>query len=88
MPDLEAEPNYRGQQPSKLKDYGEVTIPEGTQLTIDRIYIRKGVSDYDSITFIANKKTCSDERIKKGKGSIRFWVKLDEVNGVFFQPIT
>lgn len=78
-------PYHTGKPRQRIKDYGEVTIPEGTVLTVDRIYIRKGVKDYDSITFILNKKTCSDERIKTAKGTIRFWVKLPEVNGVFFQ---
>lgn len=67
---------------------GEATIPEGTQLTVDRIYIRKGMPQFDSITFILDRKTCSDERISKTKGRpMRFWVKLADVNGVFFKEI-
>jgi hypothetical protein len=27
------------------------TLPKGSQLRVDRIYIRKGVSDYNSVTF-------------------------------------
>jgi len=52
----------------------ETTLPAGTVLTIDRIYLRKGASDFDSITFILNKP-------KGVKGPmVRFWVKLSDVN--------
>jgi hypothetical protein len=30
-----------------------VTLPQGTELRVDRIYIRKGVKDFDSLTFLA-----------------------------------
>lgn len=51
-------------------------FPEGTVLKIERIYIRKGARDYDSVTF---------RLVGKGvKG--RFWAKLDEVNTMEFEP--
>ena len=53
-----------------------VTLPKGTILTVDRVYIRKGIGEYDSITF----------RIKDGKGphkSARFWAKLEDVNTIY-----
>ena len=31
-------------------DYAEVTIPAGTVLKVDRIYIRKGMEGYSSIS--------------------------------------
>ena len=34
------------------KPVGTITLPKGTILKIDRIYVRKGASDYSSITFI------------------------------------
>lgn len=50
------------------------TLPEGTVLTIDRIFIRKGMEDFDSITFVLNKP-------KGVKGPmVRFWARLDDVN--------
>lgn len=50
------------------------SVPAGSVLTIDRIYLRKGKDEFDSITFILNKP-------KGVKGPmIRFWVRLDEVN--------
>ncbi len=41
-------------QDGKSKDkHMRVTLPKGTELRVDRIYIRKGIKDYDSITFLA-----------------------------------
>lgn len=34
---------------NKLKD---ITLPAGTVMKVDRIYIRKGAEDFDSVTFI------------------------------------
>jgi len=54
-----------------------VTLPKGTSLKIDRIYIRKGSSDYSSITFFIGSgdyKGC------------RFWAKLSDVNKIEFDP--
>lgn len=50
----------------------KTTLPKGTVLLIERIYIRKNASEFDSITF----------RITKG-GSVpagRFWVKTEDIN--------
>jgi len=50
----------------------ELTLPTGVVLKVDRIYLRKGKDDYDSLTFtLDGKKT-----IPNG----RFWLKLDTVN--------
>lgn len=53
-----------------------VTFNTGTELKIDRIYIRKGNKEYSSISFW----------IKNGpyKGA-RFWAKLSEVNQIVFK---
>lgn len=43
------------------------TLPKGTKLKLDRIYIRKGVSDFDSVTFfLIGAKTQKASGIKKG----------------------
>lgn len=55
-------------------EYDDVTLPSGTVLKIDRIYIRKGLSDFSSVSFYAT--------IPKYKNSVRFWVKLDDVNNI------
>lgn len=68
----------------------QVTLPKGTELIVDRIYIRKGASDYSSITFrttslgSANVPN-SSYRKSKTKKSLRFWVKLQECNTIVFE---
>lgn len=58
----------------------EVNLPKGTVLTVDRIYIKKGMKGYDSITFVVKKAPF----YKKGK--LRFWVKLKDANEIEFEP--
>lgn len=55
-----------------------VTIVKGTTLKVDRIYIRKGNSEYSSLTFY----------IVSGdwKGA-RFWAKLKDVNNIEFDEV-
>jgi hypothetical protein len=63
-----------------------MTLPEGTVLKVDRIYVRSGQGDFDSVTFLI--KDSPDKRFvgKKGKGTFdgkpRFWVKLHEANAI------
>ncbi len=52
----------------------QVTLPAGTKLVIDRIYIRRGNDDFDSITFRIVE--LNGKPVKK----LRFWVKLPDVN--------
>jgi hypothetical protein len=65
---------------------GDYTLPVGTVLAVDRIYIRKTLQDFDSITF--NIEDCPDPRFRskkmKGlyKGKPRFWVRLDDANKI------
>lgn len=65
-------------------DYAEVTIPAGTILKVDRIYIRKGMEGYSSISFYS-------EGIGNGSGSFgrpktaRFWAKLEDCNRIDFE---
>lgn len=67
---------YRGDQ--KLPK--PFTMPAGTVLSVDRIYMRNGYRDYDSVTF-----RCKLPHGKK-QVSVRFWAKLDDVNGLEFEP--
>ena len=69
----------------------EVTLPRGTLLQVDRIYIRKGVSGFDSMTFLI--RDCPDARLRSRKKGgqahgkvLRFWAKLDDVNRVECTP--
>jgi hypothetical protein len=77
------------EQPMKWIDgYGRInfdtSLPAGTQLTVDRIYIRKGSQDFDSVSFWVGTKP-------KGvglQGRIRFWAKLEDVNDIEFELIS
>ncbi len=68
----------------------QYSIPSGTELTIDRIYIRKGLKEFSSVSFFINRKTVTPEfsdfakRIHNGKGRCRFWAKLADVNNIEF----
>lgn len=60
----------------------KVTIPKGCILTVDRIYIRKGASDFSSVTFFLRKSKDKAEN-PFGQGC-RFWAKLADVNNIKF----
>jgi hypothetical protein len=53
-----------------------VTLPARTQLIVDRIYIKKGAPDFDSITFRIGE--CPNKAFRKK----RFWVKLRDANRI------
>jgi hypothetical protein len=72
MPDRWASPNYEASI--------ERTMDMGTILTIDRIYIRKGASGFDSVSFYM--------KAPKAKKAVRFWAKLDDVNRIVMSGIT
>lgn len=61
-----------------------VVLPKGTVLKIERIYIRKGNDDFDSITF-----TCPEIKVvvpgRTTRRAVRFWVKLDDANNIQFE---
>jgi hypothetical protein len=63
------------------KKLGTHTFPAKTVLIVDRIYIRQGQDDFDSVTFRAKYYHSSEQTGfgKKGK-MVRFWAKLDDVN--------
>lgn len=57
--------------------YLSVTLPKGTQLKVDRIYIRQGGESFASVTFRTTK--IGPEVKFRSK---RFWVKLREANEI------
>lgn len=62
-----------------------VQILAGSELKVDRIYIRKGAKEYSSLTFWLGKDAIVvDEKGKQFKSTnrIRFWAKLSDVNGI------
>ena len=64
-----------------IKDSGtEVTLKVGQVLSVDRVYIRRGASDFSSITF-------NYLGTPKGSGRVRFWAKLADVNMIEFEEV-
>jgi hypothetical protein len=59
----------------------DVTLPKDTILKVDRIYIRQGSEDFDSVTFRIS--DCPNKDLIKK----RFWVKLDDANKLEFEPV-
>jgi len=63
-----------------------VTLPVGSIITIDRIYIRKGAADFSSISFNLLRRSVNPDyssfakNINSGRGRCRFWVKLKDAN--------
>jgi hypothetical protein len=76
---------HKSSRPSVWRDrydaYKAVTIPRRTELTVDRIYIRKNAEDYSSLTFKM------DGSVFGSKKTIRFWAKLADVNNIEFSEV-
>jgi hypothetical protein len=56
------------------------TFPPGTILTVDRIYIRKGASEYSSLSFFVT----LPKRFKPHKGKMRMFARLSHCNQIEF----
>jgi hypothetical protein len=78
MTDEELENSYSSFSATRGSDkkFLRVTIPKGTQLAFDRLYIRRGSEAFNSVTF---RVKSSPEKKLKGK---RFWAKLPDVNNI------
>lgn len=63
-------------------DPRKVSLPTGTELVIDRIYIRQGAGEFDSVTFVI--KDCPKQKLI----GQRFWAHLTDVNQIQCQPTT
>lgn len=67
-----------------------ITLPKGVILQVDRIYIRKGSSDFSSITFYAkelgeiNITSRWSGKTTKRK-ALRFWANLKDCNKIEFE---
>ena len=57
-----------------------VELPAGIELVFDRLYVRQGMADYDSVTFII-KDHPEDQFV-----GVRFWAKLNDVNNLNVEP--
>jgi hypothetical protein len=74
-------PEYVFKYSETGKIFDDITFPKGTVLCLDRIYIRKGASDFSSLSFFIKE---SPQDGLKGK---RFWAKLKDCNKIYFEFI-
>ena len=69
--------------PARPMRYVTVTLPSGSMLEVDRVYVRNanknktGDDDYDSVTFRL--------LLDNSKNKVRFWAKLADVNNVEYE---
>lgn len=83
--------NRYWKQREKLFPEGKipVTLPEGSKLKVDRIYIRRGAGDFDSMTFwlvdCPNKAWAPKKVGGTATTRLRFWVKLDDANCIIYE---
>jgi hypothetical protein len=85
---------WNNQSRKVMKEKLTITLPASTVLAVDRIYIRKGASDYSSITFYAkelgevnmpgNRWSWGNQKATKRKAQ-RFWAKLADCNTIEFE---
>lgn len=68
------------EQKKNVKDT-QVTLPKGTVLKVDRIYIRQGADKYSSLTFYAEIGEGGTGSFGKPKHP-RFWAKLSDCNKI------
>lgn len=66
--------------------WAPVTLPKDTVLKVDRIYIRKGISEYSSITFYVWSKP-GPVAANASKKKSRFWAKLADCNNIHFEKV-
>ncbi len=65
---------------TQRNEHWTVTLKAGTVLGVDRVYIRRTAKDFSSVTF--------NYVGVKGKGRLRFWAKLADVNNIRFTEPT
>lgn len=72
--------NETGFRMYSVKDAGTVTIPIGTVLKVERVYIRRSASEFSSLTFRIVETL--DPRANADVTKKRFWAKLADVNAM------
>ena len=93
---LEFVPRY--ERTTDDESHQTVTLSAGTVLKIDRIYIRRGGAEFDSVTFFLKgnslpgyAKSYTDRyngevrTYKVPRQPIRFWAKLEDVNTIMLE---
>lgn len=74
-------PNTPGAKPV------QVTLQAGTELSINRIHIRHGNREFDSITFSVIGAPPQKRQSNVNLTRVRFWAKLADVNTIEFESI-
>lgn len=67
----------------KCPKIGEITFPKDTILKLDRIFIRKNMDGFDSMSFFVE-ETSLKKKVSKSK-RVRFWAKLEDCNTIKFE---
>ena len=92
---LEFVPRYDRKDPDE--SHQTVTLSASTVLKIDRIYIRRGGAEFDSVTFFLKGNSlpgyaesytdrCGQvHTYKVPRQPIRFWAKLEDVNTIMLE---
>ena len=69
-----------------------IDLPKGLIIKVDRVYIRKGLSQYSSLTFTVPKPKTKKEKLDMPVNvewaTAKFWVKLHECNTAQVSPIS
>lgn len=63
------------------------TLPTNTVLRVDRIYVRKGKSDWSSVSFVVVEMPGSSAKHRGFSGKGRFWAKLEDCNEIEFSKV-
>ena len=71
---------------NRRPSWAPVTLLKDTVLKVDRIYIRKGISEYSSITFYVWSKA-GPVAANASKKKSRFWAKLADCNNIQFEKV-
>lgn len=77
----------------KLKKYcypveniGTLILPKDTVLKLDRIFIRKDMDGFDSMSFFVESTSLEKDPNWQGrKSQVRFWAKLEDCNTIKFE---
>lgn len=77
---------YELSELNRRKSHAPVTLLKDTVLKVDRIYIRKGISEYSSITFYVWNKA-GPVAANASKKKPRFWAKLADCNNINFEKV-
>lgn len=59
----------------------ESFLPKGTRLVVERVFVRKGSSTFNSVTFRCKVIPFGDDKVQ----TVRFWVSLKDANNIYYK---